>query len=80
LASSELSAQAFRAVRGREDPAGPALTDVLAQYRVALGYRQRASVLIPKIFLERRLRIGGVGHARGTSDELSLGFGVGARF
>ncbi len=80
VASGELSAEAFRDVRGPEDPAGPALTDVLAQYRVALGYRQTTSVLIPKVFLERRLRIGGVGRARGTSDELSLGVGVGARF
>jgi len=76
----DLRVEELHAVRGPKDPTGDALDDVLAQYGASLAYRLPGTGAGPRVFTERRVRLGRIGSALSHTGELCFGAGVGATF
>jgi hypothetical protein len=78
--TGDFSAQGLRDVRGPNDSAGASLADVTAYYGLAAGYRAADGEVAPRVFVQRRLRVGWVGGRHAASGEVNLGAGMGATF
>jgi len=79
-AGGEFHAQGFRDVSDDPHPVGIPMADSLAVFDGAVGYWDRRTGVMPRLFVCRRIRAGSVGDARESVAETSLGFGVGAVF
>ncbi len=76
---AEMRIEAFGDVAPAHQPDAVSLADSLALFRASLGYRAQRLVL-PRAFVERRVRAGRIGVARGSCAETTMGIGIGAVF
>lgn len=80
FAAGELSLLGLRSARGPSEAPGTPLADELVRQELELGARAPGTAFTPRLFWERRRRLGWVSGQRGASGDSTLGAGLGATF